>query len=197
MEQGRFETGARAEDLGIGMEPHLGAPAIGRRSDLLQGTKRRAPAEILGPQRAVAGDLDAQAVGQRIDHRDADSVQAARNLIGVAAELAAGMQGGQNDLEGAFVGEARVRIDRDAPAVVAHADGSIDGQIDIDDLGIASHRLVHGVIKDFRHQMMEGAFVGSANVHAGAPTHRFKPFQHFDAAGGIGVGRLGRRRVLE
>jgi hypothetical protein len=34
------------------------------------------------PERAVARHLDRQPVGQRVDHRDADAVQAARGLVG-------------------------------------------------------------------------------------------------------------------
>ena len=35
---------------------------------------------------AVAGDLDAEVVGERVDDRDADAVQAAGGLVGLARE---------------------------------------------------------------------------------------------------------------
>ena len=51
-----------------------------------------------------------------------DAVQAARGLVGLAAELAARVQRGHDDLERALVRELGVRVDRDAAAVVAHGD---------------------------------------------------------------------------
>ena len=50
---------------------------------------------------AVAADLDVQLLRQRVDDRHADAVQAAGDLVAAAvAELAAGVQHGQHDLDG-------------------------------------------------------------------------------------------------
>ena len=53
--------------------------------------------EGLEPAEAVALDLDLDALGQRVDDRDADAVQAAGDLVAGAAELAAGVQDGEYD----------------------------------------------------------------------------------------------------
>ena len=50
---------------------------------------RLAAREGLRPRLAVARDLDDQLVGERVDHRDADAVQAARGRVDLAVELAA------------------------------------------------------------------------------------------------------------
>ena len=77
---------------------------------------------------AVAPDLELEHGRQRVDHRHADAVQAARDLVGVVvlalAELAAGVQLGHDHLGGgnAFLG---VHAGGDAAAVVAHRAGAV------------------------------------------------------------------------
>ena len=77
---------------------------------------------------AAAPDLDFQPGRQRIGHRNADAVQAAREAVGVAGfllvELAAGVQLAEDQLDRrpAFF---RVDFDRDAAAVVADFDDAI------------------------------------------------------------------------
>ncbi len=56
--------------------------------------------------------------GERVDHRDADAVQAARHLVGVLVELSAGMQLG-HDHFGRRDAFALVDVGGDAAAVVA------------------------------------------------------------------------------
>ena len=68
---------------------------------------------------AVAPDGEFQKIRQRIDHRDADAVQAAGHLVGGVIEFTAGVQHGHDDLGGgsAFFG---VNVDRNAAAVVGY-----------------------------------------------------------------------------
>ena len=54
--------------------------------------------EALVPVVAVAVDVELEPLGERVDDRDADTVQAAGDLVALAAELAAGVQHGENDL---------------------------------------------------------------------------------------------------
>ena len=44
--------------------------------------------------------LDVEPAGQGVDHGDADAVQAAGDRVAAAAELAAGVQHGEHDLDG-------------------------------------------------------------------------------------------------
>ena len=66
---------------------------------------------------AAAPDAQVEPVGQRVDDRDADAVQAARDLVGILVEFSAGMQLGHDDLgrRDAFL---VVDVGRDAAAVV-------------------------------------------------------------------------------
>ena len=94
----RVQVGALAEDLGVRPEGHAGAAAVRRLADGLQLGLGLAALILLTPELAVAGDFDHQPLGQRVDHRDADAVQAARGLIGLLRELGPGVQGGEDDL---------------------------------------------------------------------------------------------------
>jgi hypothetical protein len=44
-------------------------------------------------------DLDVEPRRERVDDRDADTVQAAGHLVAATAELAAGVQDGEHDLD--------------------------------------------------------------------------------------------------
>ena len=73
----------------------------------------------LGPREPVAGDLDLELLAERVHDRDADAVQAAGDGVATAAELAAGVQHREHDLDrGAAVLGAGDRLDRDAASVV-------------------------------------------------------------------------------
>ena len=49
-----------------------------------------------------------------------------------------------------------------------------------DPAGVACDGLVHGVVEDFGDQMVQGAFVRSADIHTGSHANGFQPLQHFD-----------------
>jgi hypothetical protein len=61
-----------------------------------------------------------RSLGQRVDHRNADAMQAAGCLVDLGIELAAGVQRRHDDFQRRLVLEFRVRIDRDAAAIVRH-----------------------------------------------------------------------------
>jgi hypothetical protein len=67
---------------------------------------------------------------QRVDDRHADAVQAARHLVAVVVELAAGVQHRQHDLGRRPA--ALVHVDRDAAAVVDDGDRVVDVDRDVD-----------------------------------------------------------------
>ena len=101
-------------------------------------------------------------------------MQTARGLIGFARELAACVQGAQDHFERGFVGKLWVRINRDAAPVVADGHGIIGVQFNLDPVGVARDGLVHRVVQNFGDQMVQRAFVGAADIHAGAFAHRFQ-----------------------
>jgi hypothetical protein len=98
------------------------------------------------------------------------------------------VEGAEDDLERGFAGEFGVGIDGDAAAVVADGDRVVGVEFDLDPVGMARHGLVHRVVEDLGHQMVQRAFVGAADVHAGALADRLQPLEHLDGGGVIGVG---------
>ena len=140
----------------------------------------------------AAVDLDVEARRQRVDDGRADAVQTAGRPVRAAAELAAGVQLGEHDLD---AGQAGLRLDvhRDAAAVVAHLDGGVGVQHDLDPVAVAAERLVDRVVDDLPQAVHEAAAVGGADVHAGALAHRLEPFEHRQVPGGVAGLRGGRR----
>ena len=104
---------------------------------------------------AVAANLDLQLLGEGVDDRDADAVQAAGDLVTAAvAELAAGVQDGEDDLDrrpALFL----VHRDRDAAAVVDDRDGIVGMDPDRDLGAVTREGLVDGVVHDLVDQMMQ------------------------------------------
>ena len=174
VEERRAKRGV-AKDFGIGMKAQDGAAPVLHGPAILDPALRHAAAIALPPQLAVARDLDIEPIGERVDDRDADPVQPARCLVSIAAELATRMQHGQDDFERGLFREARMRIDRDAAAVVAHRDRSRRIKLELDSRCMAGDRLVHRIVERFGGEVMQRAFVGAADIHSGAPAHRFQP----------------------
>ena len=90
-----------------------------------------------------------------------------------------------------------MRIDRDPAAVVANGHPVAGAELDLDAGGMAGDRLVHRIVEDFGHEVMEPALVGAADIHAGAAANRLEPFQNLDVLGGIAVAGFRGRRVEE
>ena len=84
------------ENLRVGLERDLRAAALRRAGDLEVGDRSAALVALL-VDLAVAPDLEVEPLRQRVDHRHADAVQAARHLVAVVVELAAGVEHGQHD----------------------------------------------------------------------------------------------------
>jgi hypothetical protein len=113
-------------------------------------------------------------------------VQAAGDRVGVAVELAAGVQNGHDDLDGGPLLD-RVHADRDSAAVVDHPDPAVVLQHDLDARGVAGHRLVDGVVHDLPDQVVQPALAGGSDVHAGALAHRLQPLENRDRRRTVGV----------
>ena len=113
----------------------LGAGLAGLADDLELGDGL-APLVALAVDLAVAVDLDLQPLGEGVHHRHADAVQTAGDLVGAAAELAAGVQHGHRHFDARLL-HLGVDVDGDAPAVVGDGEGIVCVQ-DAVDLGAAA-----------------------------------------------------------
>ncbi|MPL85446.1 hypothetical protein SDC9_31414 [bioreactor metagenome] len=171
--------------LGRGHEAHLGALLARRIADLAHMLDAFALLEAGEIDLVVAPDLELEPVGQRVHHRNADAVQTARHLVGVAAlvgvvEFAAGVQLGHDDLgrRDAFL---VVHVDRDAAAVVAHRDRAVGMDLHRDVIGIARKCLVDAVVDDLiDHVMQARAVVGVADIHARPFAHGLQALENLD-----------------
>ena len=169
-----------AEDFRIGVEPDGRAAPFPGAAPVLERARGHAAAVGLRPERAVARDLDRHPVAERVDDRNADTVQPARRLIDIAAELASRVERGEHNLQCGFVGKFRMRIDRNAAPVVADGDRAVGFEREIDPCRVPGDDLVHRVVEHFRRQMVESRLVGAADIHAGPPAYRLKAFEDFD-----------------
>lgn len=87
-----------------------------------------------------------------------------------------GVQLGHDDLD---AGEPGLRLDvhGDAAAVVADLDGGVVVEDDLDGVAVASESLVDGVVDDLPETVHESAAVRRPDVHPGALTDGFEPFE--------------------
>ena len=167
------------------------ALALRRVADDRQRRRRIAVAEAHEVLLAVAPDAQLEPARQRVHHRDADAVQAARHLVGVLVELSAGMQLGHDDLgrRNAFF---LVDVGRDAAAVVAHRARAVGVQRDGHLGRMAGQRLVDRVVDDLvDHVVQARAVVGVADIHARPLAHRVEALQDLDRLRAV-VGSEGR-----
>jgi hypothetical protein len=104
-------------------EGHLRAALVAGRADHRERRHRVAVVELHEMLVAAAPDAQLERDRERVDDRDADAVQAARDLVGILVELSAGMELGHDDLGGgnAFLA---VDIDRNAAAIVRDGHGT-------------------------------------------------------------------------
>ena len=108
------------KDLGVRFEADDRAGPAGR-ADRLQRLLRHAALVHLLPDLAVAVDLEPQPLGEKVDDADADAVESARHLVGVAVELSAGVELGHDDL-GRRAPALLVGVHRNAAPVIGHGD---------------------------------------------------------------------------
>ena len=78
-----------------------------------------------------------------------------------------------------------MRIDRDAAAIVVDGEKTVSPDLDLDEMGMAGQRLVHGIVDHLGEQVMHRLLVGAADIHAWPPAHRLEPLQHLDVAGHV------------
>ena len=180
MAQCAYRELVAVEVFAVRPEAHAGAGvALADGTDGLQRRGTEAVAELHAVFVAVALDADLDLGRQRVDHRNADAMQAAGEGVVLAVELAAGVQAGQDqfDARDAFLG---VDVDRHAPAVVGHLAAAVGVQHDRHRFGVAGQGFVDGVVDHFLGQMVRAGGVG---VHARAAFDRVQARQDFDVGG--------------
>ena len=157
-----------AENLRVGVEGHRCAAPVRGRADLFNRAERFAARKALLEQLFVLGNLNHHQIRQRVDDRRPHAMQPARGFIRLAVELAPGMERAQNHLQRRFVGKFRVGIHRDPATIVADGQAAICVQLHFDAAGMACHRLVHRVVQNLGRQMVIGALINAADIHARA-----------------------------
>ena len=143
---------------------------------------------ILREDEAVTAHFNVQLLGQRVDDGDTDAVQTAGDLEAAAAEFAAGVQLGKNNLDSghALVGH---HLDGDAATVVHAGRRAVCVQRDRDLGAVPGKRFVNGVVEHLPDQVMEAAGARRTDVHTGASAHGLKAFEDGDIAGAVGLGQ--------
>ena len=178
----------RVEVLWIGPEPHA-RPALARPcgANLLQ---RLLDLAVVGEHqpvaRAVAGDLDLDALRQRVGHAHPDPVQPARDpvrgvLVGLP-ELAARVKCGEDHLHRRDL-LLRVDVDRDSAAVVDHLGRAVLVQGHRDLLREPGEALVSRVVDDLDQRVIRIDRVG---VHPRPVEDRRQILEDLDVFGAIG-----------
>ncbi len=167
---------------------------LGRRSGDGQGRHRVAALEAHLVGLTDPPDLELQPVGQGVDHRHADAVQAAGDLVRVLVEFPAGMQLGHDDLGRRHA--LFVDVCGNAAPVVHHGDRAVGVQAHFDGRGVAGQGLVDGVVHHFvDHVVQARSIVGVADVHARSLAHGVQALEHLDGIGAV-VGAVGDMRFV-
>jgi hypothetical protein len=172
------------EDLQVGQKRDRRPRFLGR-ADLLQVGCRLPARELLAIRLAVALHLHPQPGRQRVDHGDSDTVQAAGDLVPVAAELPARVQLRQDDRHRRLPLVLH-HVDRDAGAVVGHGHRVVGVEGHLDQVRSPCERLVDRVVDHLEDEVMEPASARRADVHARAQPDRLEALENGDVLGGIG-----------
>ena len=166
------------EDLRVGLEGDLGAGLLGvadHRHLLDRLALRKAHLVDL----AAAPHLGLEPFGDGVDAFCADAVQPAGHLVGALAELSAGMEVGQDELQRGNLVD-RVRVDGNAAAVVLDRAGAVQVDGDLDRRGEARQGLVDRVVDDLEDAVVQPPLVGVADVHVRALAHPLETLEFLD-----------------
>ena len=174
------------EDLGVGQEGdrRTGRVVRAHLPDDLHVAGRISALELLPVDLAVAAHLGHEALGERVDHRDAHAVQAAGHLVALAAELAAGVELREDDGE-RRQSLLRHHVDGDAGAPVLDRDRVVGMERDLDAVVAARERLVDRVVDHLGDQVMEPAETRRADVHPGPEPDRLEALEDRDVLSGV------------
>jgi len=129
--------------------------------------------------------------GQGVYHGNAHAVQAARHLVAVLVELAAGVQAAEHQLDRGLA-LFLVHVDRDAAAVVGDADDVTLADRHLDGRAVAGHRLVDRVVDDLVDEVVQALGARVADVHRRPLAHGLEALEDLDAVGVVLLGPVRR-----
>ena len=177
-------SSSKTSESGRKRDRRAGRVALGHLPDDLHVAGGLAALELLPVDLAVAAHLGDQALGERVHDRDAHTVQAARDLVAVAAELAAGVELREDDRQRR---QSLVlhHVDRDARAPVLDRDRVVGMERDLDAIVAPLERLVDRVVDDLVDEVMEAAEARRADVHARPEPDRLEALEDRDVPGGV------------
>src|SRR5947209_17447631 len=121
----RLEGRLGAEDVGIRLEADARAAAIVDLAEVFELALGMAALEGHAIELLAARDFDLEPRGQRVHHGHADAMQAARGLVDLGIEFAAGMQRAHDDFERRLLWKFWMRIDGNATAVISNSQKSV------------------------------------------------------------------------
>ena len=172
--RGELEFGG-GEDFGIRLEGDLRTGAVGiaelfELAHLLVAVIKPHPHEL-----AVMGHFGNQPLGEGVDDRSTDAMEAAGGFIAAfAGELAAGVKHGKNHLQGVL--SAWMGADRHAAAFILNRAGIVLIEGNGDFLSESVERLVYGVVYDFPDQVVKPVGIGGSDIHTRPFSDRIKTF---------------------
>src|SRR5690606_8971891 len=108
-----------------------------------------------------------------------NTVQTARHRVPAAAELSTRVQNRQHDLDRGLL-LLLVLINRNAAAVVEHADAAIREHRDVDRVAVPRESLIHRVIDNLVDEVVETSRTRRPDVHTRSLANRFEPFENLD-----------------
>ena len=135
---------------------------------------------------AVAVDFDLDAHRECVDNRDAHTVEATRNLVALAAELAAGVEHREHDLGRGQVFVLGVFADGDSTTIVANLAAAVRKQVDFDSARVTGHGLVDRVIDDLVDEVVQTGGASRTDVHAGTFPDGLEALENGDVLGAVG-----------
>ena len=103
-------------------------------------------------------------------------MQAAGHLIPLAAELAAGVQNGQDDLDRGDL-LLGMLVDRDAASVIGDGDGVVGVNGHLDMAAVTGQSLVDRVVHNLVNQVVKTARARGADIHARTLANRFEALE--------------------
>ena len=132
---------------------------------------------------AAALDPHLEVLRQRVDDRDAHTVQSARKAVVLVRELAAGVQLREDELDAGHL-FLRMHVDRHAATVVLDFERAVAEQAHAHLLRVAFDRLVDAVVDDLVREVVRPRGVG---VHAGPAAHGLEAAKHFDVGSEVAL----------